>query len=74
MLLLNEAETNEDDVLPLLEGCLDLPFCDEPNGPYYMGGVGGGLGLGTRCFSRSDILTDSDITMKIIPITMSWTL
>lgn len=43
-LSLNEAD--EDDALPLLEGCTDLPFCDEPNGPYYMGGVGGGLGLG----------------------------
>ncbi|KAG1833588.1 hypothetical protein F4604DRAFT_1886809 [Suillus subluteus] len=56
MLLLNETETDEDDVLPLLEGCSDLPFCDEPNGPYYMGGVGGGLGLGVRCFARSNYL------------------
>jgi hypothetical protein len=39
-------EMVEDGVLPLLQGCSDLPFCEEPNGPYYMGGVGGGLGLG----------------------------
>src|SRR6267154_2909414 len=52
MLLLDEAEINEDHVLPLLEGCSNLPFCEEPNGPYYMGGVGGGLGLGARYFTQ----------------------
>jgi hypothetical protein len=45
-LSLNEADTDNDGALPLLEGCTDLPFCEETNGPYYMGGVGGGLGLG----------------------------
>jgi len=44
-------ETDGDSVLPLLEGCSDLPFCEEPNGPYYMGGVGGGLGLGAEYLS-----------------------
>ncbi|KAG1906483.1 uncharacterized protein F5891DRAFT_1181894 [Suillus fuscotomentosus] len=58
--LLNETETNEDDVLPLIEGCLDLPFCDEPNGPYYMGGVGGGLGLDTSHHNELDTLVDDD--------------
>ncbi|KAG2339324.1 hypothetical protein BDR05DRAFT_977759 [Suillus weaverae] len=33
--------------LPLLENQQDLPYCEENNGTYYMGGVGGGLGLGT---------------------------
>ncbi|KAG1811302.1 hypothetical protein EV424DRAFT_1542583 [Suillus variegatus] len=57
-LSLNEA--NEDGALPLLEGCTDLPFCDEPNGPYYMGGVGGGLGLGASHHSELDALADAD--------------
>jgi hypothetical protein len=43
---LSPNEADEDGTLPLLEGCSDLPFLEEPNGPYYMGGVGGGLGLG----------------------------
>ncbi|KAG2151646.1 uncharacterized protein EDB93DRAFT_1083174, partial [Suillus bovinus] len=51
--LMDETETNEDDV-PLLEGCSDLPFCEEANGPYYMGGVGGGLGLGVKYFTQSN--------------------
>ncbi|KAG2096300.1 uncharacterized protein F5147DRAFT_778349 [Suillus discolor] len=59
-LLLNKTETNEDDVLPLLEGCSDLPFCDEPNGPYYMGGVGGRLGLDTSHHNELDALVDDD--------------
>jgi hypothetical protein len=33
--------------LPLLEHYQDLPFREESNGSYYMGGVGEGLGLGT---------------------------
>jgi hypothetical protein len=33
--------------LPLLENHQDLPYREESNGTYYMGGVGGGLGLGT---------------------------
>jgi hypothetical protein len=32
--------------LPLLENHQDLPYREENNGTYYMGGVGGGLGLG----------------------------
>ncbi|KAG2109269.1 uncharacterized protein F5147DRAFT_652369 [Suillus discolor] len=47
-LLPNEAD--EDSALPLLEGCSDLPFWEEPNGPYYMGGVGSGLGLGMEYY------------------------
>jgi hypothetical protein len=36
----------DDDPLPLLENHHDLPFREDDNGAYYMGGVGGGLGLG----------------------------
>lgn len=58
MCLLNMLQVNEEilsvmsvieDVeegLPLLENQEDLPYCEEGNGTYYMGGVGGGLGLG----------------------------
>jgi hypothetical protein len=35
-----------DEDLPLLENQQDLPYREESNGTYYMGGVGGGLGLG----------------------------
>ncbi|KAI6037299.1 hypothetical protein BKA83DRAFT_4486298 [Pisolithus microcarpus] len=39
------ANTDADDELPLLEGQHDLPFNETDQGYYYMGGVGGGLGL-----------------------------
>ncbi|KAI6105965.1 hypothetical protein EDD16DRAFT_1730184 [Pisolithus croceorrhizus] len=38
-----DADANDD--LPLLEGQHDLPFNDNNDGYYYMGSVGGGLGL-----------------------------
>jgi hypothetical protein len=41
-LLDDEAE----DFVPLLDDYQDLPSHEEPSGAYYMGGVGGGLGLG----------------------------
>ncbi|KAG1721252.1 hypothetical protein EDB19DRAFT_1646599 [Suillus lakei] len=69
-LLPNEAD--EDSVLPLLEGCSDLPFCEEPNGPYYMGGVGGGLGLGM--WYNSVQFGYPLMSVKILPITASWML
>ncbi|KAG2356262.1 hypothetical protein BDR07DRAFT_1380944 [Suillus spraguei] len=57
-LLPNEAD--KDSTLPLLEGCSDLPFWEEPNGPYYMGSVGGGLGLDASHHSELDALADAD--------------
>ncbi|KAI5991633.1 hypothetical protein EDD15DRAFT_2448524 [Pisolithus albus] len=39
------ASADADNDLPLLEGQRDLPFNDTNDGYYYMGGVGGGLGL-----------------------------
>jgi hypothetical protein len=39
------ADDLDDDFLPLLENHEDLPFHDRNDGAYYMGGVGGGLGL-----------------------------
>lgn len=41
----------EDEALPLINGLHDLPF-DETEGNYYMGGVGGGLGLCKFCTSN----------------------
>jgi hypothetical protein len=43
--LYEEAEGNST-TLPLLENHQDLPDREDGNGGYYMGGVGGGLGLG----------------------------
>ncbi|KIM58647.1 hypothetical protein SCLCIDRAFT_127820 [Scleroderma citrinum Foug A] len=43
----------EDEALPLINGLHDLPF-DETEGNYYMGGVGGGLGLCVFCTSNED--------------------
>lgn len=40
----DSSEGDED--LPLLQEHRDLPFHEETNGYYYMGGVRGGLGLG----------------------------
>ena len=34
-----------DDVLPLLDNQVDLPFREDTDGYYYMGGVGSGLGM-----------------------------
>ncbi|KAG2154171.1 uncharacterized protein EDB93DRAFT_1239551 [Suillus bovinus] len=54
LLLLDMLQCNEEipsaieDVeedLPLLENYQDLPYHEDNNGAYYMGGVGGGLGL-----------------------------
>ncbi|KAG0709187.1 hypothetical protein DFH29DRAFT_978772 [Suillus ampliporus] len=46
-LLLTENEDAPTGALPLIGGHADLPFNEEPDGMYYMGGVCGGLGLGT---------------------------
>ncbi|KAI6124672.1 hypothetical protein EV401DRAFT_1886246 [Pisolithus croceorrhizus] len=42
------ASTDVDDELPLLKGQHDLPLNETDQGYYYMGGVGGGLGLGSE--------------------------
>lgn len=39
------ADTEANDSLPLLDGQRDLPLHETNDGYYYMGGVGGGLGL-----------------------------
>ncbi|KAG1717935.1 hypothetical protein EDB19DRAFT_1899669 [Suillus lakei] len=44
-LLLTENEDAPTGALPLIGGHADLPFNEEPDGMYYMGGVRGGLGL-----------------------------
>ncbi|KAG1763416.1 hypothetical protein EV702DRAFT_982891 [Suillus placidus] len=43
--LLDETE-DELTTLPLIENLQELPYSEDGNGAYYMGGVGGGLGLG----------------------------
>ncbi|KAI5999702.1 hypothetical protein EDD15DRAFT_2508553 [Pisolithus albus] len=47
------ADADADDDLPLLEGQRDLLFNNNDNGYYYMGGIGGGLGLGELVFRVS---------------------
>jgi hypothetical protein len=39
-------DDEDEDFVPLLDDYQDLPSREDPNGAYYMGGVGGGLGLG----------------------------
>ncbi|KAG1896356.1 uncharacterized protein F5891DRAFT_1130312 [Suillus fuscotomentosus] len=46
-LLLTENEDAHASALQLIGGHADLPFNEEMDGMYYMGGVRGGLGLGT---------------------------
>ncbi|KAI6010307.1 hypothetical protein BKA83DRAFT_4068763, partial [Pisolithus microcarpus] len=45
------ASADADNDLPLLKGQCNLPFNDANDGYYYMGSVGGGLGLGKLVFS-----------------------
>ncbi|KAG2131597.1 uncharacterized protein EDB93DRAFT_1255445 [Suillus bovinus] len=46
--------------LPLLENQQDLPYREENNGTYYMGGVGGGLGLGDGHLHQLDKIARED--------------
>ncbi|KAG1738475.1 hypothetical protein EDB19DRAFT_1982912 [Suillus lakei] len=46
--------------LPLLENQQDLPYHEENNGTYYMGGVGGGLGLGDEHLHKLDKIARDD--------------
>ncbi|KAG1851805.1 hypothetical protein C8R48DRAFT_612357, partial [Suillus tomentosus] len=73
LLLLDMLQGNEEipsaieDVeedLPLLENHQDLPYREENNGTYYMGGVGGGLGLGmlSACSYVKHKLTSVQVT------------
>ncbi|KAG2134218.1 hypothetical protein BD769DRAFT_1385810 [Suillus cothurnatus] len=50
----------DDDPLPLLENHHDLPFREDDNGAYYMGGVGGGLGLDELHSRQLDMLAQED--------------
>ncbi|KAG2126745.1 hypothetical protein BD769DRAFT_1628415 [Suillus cothurnatus] len=50
----------DDEELPLLQEHRDLPFHEEPNGYYYMGGVRGGLGLDDGHHRLLDDLTHED--------------
>ncbi|KAI6167932.1 hypothetical protein EDD17DRAFT_1882904 [Pisolithus thermaeus] len=52
------ADANDD--LPLLEGQRDLPFNDNDEGYYYMGGVGGGLGLDENHMHQLDKLDNAE--------------
>ncbi|KAG1831396.1 hypothetical protein EV424DRAFT_1470126 [Suillus variegatus] len=53
-------DVKDEDNLPLLENHQDLPYCEENNGTYYMGGVGGGLGLGDKDLYQLDNLICDD--------------
>ncbi|KAG1764120.1 hypothetical protein EDD22DRAFT_979130 [Suillus occidentalis] len=50
----------DDDFLPLLENHEDLPFHDRNDGAFYMGGVGGGLGLDESHSRQLDMLAQDD--------------
>ncbi|KAG0697228.1 hypothetical protein DFH29DRAFT_947187 [Suillus ampliporus] len=54
--------------LPLLEDHDELPYREETNGTYYMGGVGGGLGLGIEHLNQLEGLAHDDepeITLSV---------
>jgi hypothetical protein len=55
--LLDEAE-EELTALPLIENLQELPYSKDGNGGYYMGGVGGGLGLGMSVLFLTQIQGD----------------
>jgi len=55
--LLDEAE-EELTALPLIENLQELPYSEDGNGGYYMGGVGGGLGLGMSVLFLTQIQGD----------------
>ncbi|KAI6018339.1 hypothetical protein EDC04DRAFT_2902211 [Pisolithus marmoratus] len=54
------ANADTDDNLPLLEGQCDLPFNDTDDGYYYMGGVGGGLGLDENHVQQLNVLDNAE--------------
>ncbi|KAG1897951.1 uncharacterized protein F5891DRAFT_1191262 [Suillus fuscotomentosus] len=53
-------DDEDEDFVPLLDDYQDLPSREDPNGAYYMGGVGGGLGLDTEHCRQLDVLSHSD--------------
>ncbi|KAG1800559.1 hypothetical protein EV424DRAFT_1474841 [Suillus variegatus] len=53
-------DDENEDFVPLLDDYQDLPSHEDPNGAYYMGGVGGGLGLDTEHCRQLDVLSHSD--------------
>ncbi|KAI6011913.1 hypothetical protein EDC04DRAFT_2762879 [Pisolithus marmoratus] len=55
-----------DDSLPLIEGQRDLPFNDTDGSYYYMGGVGGGLGLDKIHVCRLDELDNGEDEPDVI--------
>jgi hypothetical protein len=58
LLLTMENEGATTGALMLISGHANLPFNEEPDGMYYMGGVHGGLGLGTTQISFNQLYTD----------------
>ncbi|KAG2132217.1 hypothetical protein BD769DRAFT_1666236 [Suillus cothurnatus] len=65
--LLDEAE-EELTALPLIENLQELPYSEDGNGGYYMGGVGGGLGLVDEHLHQLESLArddEPDITLGI---------
>jgi hypothetical protein len=57
-LLLTGNEGAATGALTLITGHANLPFNEEPDGTYYMGGVRGGLGLGTTQISFNQLYTN----------------
>ncbi|KAG2739204.1 hypothetical protein P692DRAFT_20757479, partial [Suillus brevipes Sb2] len=69
--LLDEAE-EDSTALPLLESHRDLPDREDGSGAYYMGGVGGGLGLGTPVLYFDANNTTRLISTQLMRIWISW--
>ncbi|KAG2030550.1 hypothetical protein BDR03DRAFT_1016990 [Suillus americanus] len=65
--LLDETE-EELTALPLIDNLQELPYHEDDNGAYYMGGVGGGLGLVDQHLHQLESLAhedEPDITLGI---------
>ncbi|KAG6374562.1 hypothetical protein JVT61DRAFT_3911 [Boletus reticuloceps] len=59
----------DDDALPLLENQADLPFQEDADGYYYMGGVGRGLGMHGADLQRLDEMdADDEAAIQLIEV------
>ncbi|KAF8439854.1 hypothetical protein L210DRAFT_3504272 [Boletus edulis BED1] len=59
----------DDDALPLLDNQADLPFREDADGYYYMGGVGRGLGMhGTDLQRLDEMDADDEAAIQLIEV------
>ncbi|KAF8549030.1 hypothetical protein OG21DRAFT_1488884 [Imleria badia] len=58
-----------DDALPLLKNQVDLPFQEDADGYYYMGGLGRGLGMhGTDLQRLDEMDADDEVATQVIEV------